>query len=133
MINFIAKHKTVIGVLLMIIGALWLIPTLAVRRTACRITDVTLTDDSGQKTDVYSVTYTYTRGGKEQTATYRQTCRKNVAPKIEEGVCHYWTIPPYPVFRGDAKSPVPPIVCFVLGFLLVGFRFPWFRLRKKKE
>ncbi len=134
MIRYIAKHKTVIGVILMIIGVVWLIPALAVRTTVYHIKGYTLIDDSDETYNTFRVEYAYPRGETERTADYKEILYKDVFPTVgEEGVCHYWLFPPYPVFRGDARSPVPPLICFGIGFVLVCFRFPWFRLKKKKR
>ena len=128
----VKKIKSFLSVLLCIAGVLWLIPTVFVETTQLEITDYTLTKE-GDIEDSYEISFTYPRGDEKRTGKYTENYPKGWEPSVGgQGVCHYYTVPPFSVRVGDAASPVPPLCCIALGLLLVLLKKPKF-LSKKKE
>ena len=110
--------KTPVAILLCVIAVIWMIPTVFVRSTISEIKSYELIK-SEQNADTYRIIYTYERDGKTLEGSYRAKYLPEYVPMVgEEDVCHYLTLPPYPVFRGDAPSPVPPLVLLVIGVLV---------------
>lgn len=125
------KIKIILALVLLAAGILWLIPTVFVESTVLRTTGYTLTDDSDPEYNIFTVEYTYPFGKEQRTGSFTQRLYKDVTPTVgAQDVCHYYTVPPYPVFLGDAASPVPPLVCILLGILLLFIKKPKFRKNK---
>lgn len=115
--------KTAIAILLCVIAVIWIIPTIFVKTTISEIKSYELVKSDG-KVDTYRITYTYNRGDEALEGSYKAKYFSEYIPLVgEEGVCHYLTIPPYLVFKGDAPSPVPPLVLFVIGVLVYVINF----------
>lgn len=130
---FVKKHlKTILSVLICVVAAIWLIPTVFVKTTVCEIKSYELVDSKGI-IDTYKITYNYSRNNEIKTGTYAAKYHQNFIPMVgEQGVCHYHTFPPYLVFKGDAPSPVLPLVLFAVGVLIYVGKRPKF-LRKKEK
>ena len=128
------KLKRILAIVMIIAGVIWLVPTIFVKTVIYRTTEYTVVSESDTRT-TFRVAYTYPYGDGERTAYYTDTMAKNVYPLVgEQGVCHYHTFPPHAVFLGDAKSPVPPLVCIALGALVWVFKKPkWLKRRKKEQ
>ena len=123
--------KTIIAIILCVIAVIWMIPTVCVQTTISRISSYELIH-SGETVDTYRIVYTYERGEKTFEGSYKAKYNNDFIPLMgEENVCHYMTLPPYPVFTGDAPSPVPPLVLLVVGVLVYLLDFK--KIFKKKE
>jgi len=110
--------KTAIAILLCVIAVIWIIPTIFVKTTISEIKSYELVKSDGE-VDTYRIVYAYNRDGKTLEGSYKAKYFSEYIPLVgEEGVCHYLTIPPYLVFKGDAPSPVPPLVLLVIGVLV---------------
>ena len=126
------KLKSILSILLCVVAVLWLVPTICVETTISEIKSYELAQ-SGASEDTYEITYTYERNSQIYEGTYTDQYGKDFVPLIgEQGVCHYLTIAPYPVFNGDAPSPVPPLVLFAVGLLVYICKVPKF-LKKKEQ
>ena len=126
------KIKTILSILLCVVGVLWLLPTVFVETTQLEITDYKLTQE-GEMEDTYEISFTYPRGDETETGKYITSYPKGWEPSVGgQEVCHYYTLPPFSVQVGDAASPVPPLCCIALGLLLPLLKKPRF-LAKKKE
>ena len=110
--------KTAIAILLCAIAVIWIIPTIFVKTTISEIKSYELVKNE-QNVDTYRIIYTYERNGKTLEGSYKAKYFSEYVPLIgEEDVCHYLTLPPYPVFGGNAPSPVPPLVLLIIGVLV---------------
>lgn len=129
------KIKTIVAVVLIVVGILWLIPTIFVTTVQMRVTDAVVADETNVKYTGFTVTYTYQKNGQSKTGQYSVTLLKGEEPLIgEQGVCHYYNFPPYSVHLGTPKSPVPPLVTILLGIALLWIRsFKFYRKKKNDE
>lgn len=125
------NFKVILSILVCAVALIWLIPTVFVTSTVCEIKDYELVDSKGT-VDTYKITYAYSRNEQIKTGTYTAKYHQSFIPMVgEQEVCHYLTIPPYLVFKGDAPSPVPPLVLLAIGVLIYVGKRPKF-LRKKE-
>lgn len=125
--------KTLIAIILCAVAVIWMIPTIFVKSTISQIASYELIK-SGETTDTYRIIYTYERDGKTLEGSYKAKYLTEFIPLVgEEAVCHYLTLPPYPVFRGDAPSPVPPLVLLIVGVLIYVIDFKKFFKKKEKK
>jgi len=125
--------KNITTLIVCIISVLWLIPTVFVQTSISEIKSYELIKN-GKTEDVYRITYTYKQNGQIKEGTYKDNYGKDFKPLVgEQGTCHYWTIPPYPAFDGDAPSPVLPLILLGIGaFVYVG-KYPKFFKKKEKD
>ncbi len=125
------KIKTILAIVMMIVGVLWILPGIFVVRTQMTITDYALVKQS-DATDTYELTFTYQKDGNTLSAKDTVRLAKDVTPKLEQNVCHYYTIPPHSVHFGDPISPEPPLWIIVIGMILFFVDVPDFRALRQK-
>ncbi len=127
------KHiKAITCIALCIIAIVWMIPTVFVKTTISEIKEYELVRSSAA-IDTYKITFSYQQGDKIKTGKYTAKYNQNFIPLVgEQDVCHYLTIWPYPVFKGTAPSPVPPLLLLIVSALIYVCKTPKF-LRKKEK
>ncbi len=127
------KHtKTIFSIVLCVVAVVWLIPTVFVKTTVSEIKEYELIKSVGAA-DKYKITFSYQRAGETKTGSYTAKYDHNYVPLVgEQSVCHYLTIPPYPVFTGTPSSPLPPLLLLIASALVYLFKCPKF-LRKKEK
>lgn len=118
------RSRWVVGLLLCVVGALWLVPTVFVKKTSGEIVAYTRVGGDG-RTDRYRVEYRFERDGKTQFASFMQTLDQGVLPQTgAQLVCRYYLFWPEGARVGDPKSPVPPLCLILLGLAVLFFRKP---------
>ncbi|MBQ6946660.1 MAG: hypothetical protein IJN42_01315 [Clostridia bacterium] len=128
------KIKTILAILLCVVGVIWLIPTVFVQKVPFTITDFELVGGN-EFEDEFEIQFTYPKGDKIESDVYTDTYPKSWTPAVGgQQVGYYFTVPPYTVHPGDAPSPVLPLCCFGLGLVTFAFNPSVFlKLFKKKE
>lgn len=120
----IKKHikqiRYVLGGIVALAGALWLLPTLFVKTGYLTVIDFAENGVSEDGNFInYTVTYQYDRDGEKDTGTYEIGLAEGVTPTIgEQDIMYYSTIWPYTADYGGAPSPVPPLIVIAVGGLI---------------
>ena len=116
----IKQIRYILGGIVVLAGALWLLPTLFVKSGYLTVTDYT---ENGRSKDGnfinYIVEYEYDRDGTTDTGTYEVGLAEGVTPSIgEQDIMYYLTIWPYTADYGGAPSPVTPLIIIAVGGII---------------
>lgn len=113
--------KNTVGVILLIVGLIWLIPAAFSHSEKYTVTKVDIVNSTAVQ-DECRLSVAYRRGGKEMTDVFSKTVPTGEAPQIgAQGKCHYFAFLPGRVFPGDAPGCEAPLVLCLVGMVVILF------------
>lgn len=124
--------KNVIGVILLIVGLIWLSAAALSHSVKYTITKVNVLDSSDTATDRCEVLFTYQRGGKELTGSFTKTVPSGELPSVgAQGKCYFFSFIPDRIFLGDAPGCEIPLVFCLIGMIVILFTKKKVKLSKE--